>query len=133
MSLQVQGVFRNGLNPIYAPDTPVQAVADIVLVHGLFGHPWKTWASKSVNYSVNGAVKESEEPFWPKTLLPAAIPNARIWSFGYDADVGKFMSTAGLNTVSQHGTNLLGNLADLLEDTVRRLLPLRSLLDLHDH
>lgn len=87
--------------------------ANVVLIHGLFGHPWKTWADESV--------KDDEKPFWRKTLLPSAIPNACIYAFGYDADVTKVMSAAGLNTVLQHGTNLLNNLADLLDESVSPL------------
>jgi hypothetical protein len=111
MSRQQGQHFRSGLTLVYEPSTEQVPVVNVVLIHGLFGHPWKTWADE--------AAKNPEKSFWPKTLLPEAIPNARIYSFGYDADVGKFMSAAGLNTVFQHGTNLLGSLADLVEETVR--------------
>ncbi len=113
-----QAEFCNGLNLIYSPPADQTAVANVVLIHGLFGHPWKTWADESV--------KTAEKPFWPKTFLPAAIPNARIYTFGYDADVSRFMSAAGLNTVSQHGTNLLSNLADLLDES-ESVCPLQCL------
>lgn len=46
---------------------------DIVAVHGLNGHRETTWTAK------NGKL-------WLKDLLPAKIPNARILSWGYDAN-----------------------------------------------
>jgi hypothetical protein len=105
------GEFSSGLTLVYSPPAEQNAAANVVLVHGLFGHPWKTWADETA--------KHPEKSFWPKILLPEVIPDARIYSFGYDADIGRFMSAAGLNTVFQHGTNLLGSLADLVEETVR--------------
>lgn len=114
MSQQRQGqLFRTGLNVVYSPPQPGGAVATVIFIHGLFGHPWKTWADESS--------KDPVKPFWPQTLLPTVLPDTQIYSFGYDADVGKFMSAVGLNTVLQHGTNLLNNLADLLDETVSKL------------
>jgi hypothetical protein len=58
--------------------------------------------------------------FWPRDLLPHSIDNAKIFSYGYDADIERFMGAAGLNTVHQHGRNLLNSLSDLLDqDEVR--------------
>lgn len=68
----------------------------------------------------NSNAAESSDPgshdiFWPAALLPEVIPNARIWTWGYDADIDGFWSSASQNTVSQHATNLLSDVADLLE------------------
>lgn len=91
--------------------------ASIVLVHGLFGGPWKTWSAKdrgprggltsveepantaSVDVPFNYKPKTSKYVFWPKMLLPSAVENVKVYSFGYDADVERFISSAGLNTV----------------------------------
>lgn len=103
--------YQIGMNEVYSPprsgkdaQTPI---ANIVFIHGLFGHPWKTWADENV--------KGTAKPFWPENLLPNVVPNVRIYSFGYDADVERFMSSAGLNTVHQHGRKLLNDLCDLLD------------------
>lgn len=53
--------------------------------------------------------------FWPAGLLPKVVPNTKIWTWGYDADIDGFWSSASQNTVLQHATNLLGDVADLLE------------------
>ena len=62
--------------------------------------------------------------FWPQTLLPAIIPDAKILSFGYDADVGGFLSSASQNTIHQHAGNLLSDLADLRDKPEEQEIPL---------
>lgn len=92
----------------------------IVFVHGLFGGPWKTWAAKArspkhgfgrlenssvapVDALAKCKEQSSRHIFWPNTLLPLAVGNVKVYSFGYDADVEKFMASAGLNTVCLPG------------------------------
>ncbi|KAK1771926.1 hypothetical protein QBC33DRAFT_555082 [Phialemonium atrogriseum] len=109
MSVDPKETFQNGMNQVFPRESdnpgPVPQ-ANVVFVHGLFGHPWKTWADKSVR----GA-----SIFWPEDLLSKAVQDVRIFSFGYDADVERFMSAAGLNTVHEHGRNLLNDLCDLMD------------------
>lgn len=50
---------------------------------------------------------------WPESLLPGIIPDTRILTFGFDADVDGFLSSASQNTIHQHAQNLLSDLADL--------------------
>jgi hypothetical protein len=57
----------------------------------------------------------SDGVFWPTALLSKVIPSTRIHTWGYDADIDGFWSSASLNTVSQHAANLLSDMADLLE------------------
>lgn len=117
-------------------------VHSIIFIHGLFGHPEKTWTgikfgskllqrelsipssrdvcSSGTKEAGNDNAVESSDPgshgiFWPATLLPEVIPNTRIWTWGYDADIDGFWSSASQNTVSQHATNLLSDVADLIE------------------
>ena len=61
-----------GLKLLYAgPDPKI----DIVAVHGLNGHHKKSWtASNGVNWLVD--------------LLPADLPNMRVYTWGYDASTG---------------------------------------------
>lgn len=40
------------------------------------------------------------------------IPDAGIFTWGYDADVNRFLSSAGQNSIHQHAGNLLSDLAD---------------------
>ena len=55
--------------------------------------------TSSVAAAANYKNIPSEYVFWPESLLPAAVENVKVYSFGYDADVERFMSSAGLNTV----------------------------------
>jgi len=57
--------------PIVSSDT-YRIIRSIVAVHGLNGHPKKTWTANNVN--------------WLRDFLPPDIPNARILSWGYDAN-----------------------------------------------
>jgi hypothetical protein len=49
--------------------------------------------------------------YWPTQLLSKDIPDARIMTFGYDADVMKFLGPVGQNNIRDHELNLLGDLA----------------------
>ncbi|KAL9607699.1 MAG: hypothetical protein Q9167_007408, partial [Letrouitia subvulpina] len=51
--------------------------------------------------------------FWPRHSLPKAVPNTRIFTWGYDADIDGFRASASQNTVHQHAGNLLSDLSDL--------------------
>ena len=73
-------------------------VPSIVFVHGLTGKRTKTWLA-------DGAARP-----WPQELLAEKIPEARILTYGYNADVVHFSKPAGLNTVLQHANNLNGDL-----------------------
>jgi hypothetical protein len=53
--------------------------------------------------------------YWPAQLLPEAVDNVRVSTWGYDADIDDFWSSASQNTVSQHATNLLSDIADMME------------------
>ncbi|KAL2851263.1 ankyrin repeat-containing domain protein [Aspergillus pseudodeflectus] len=75
------------------------AVVDIVFLHGLTGTRISTWT-----HARSGVC-------WPKDFLAADIPNARILTFGYDADVVGLWDPAGMNGVSNHARDLLGALS----------------------
>ncbi|KAH7118589.1 hypothetical protein B0J13DRAFT_651721 [Dactylonectria estremocensis] len=84
---------------------PENAVADIVFVHGLTGNRETTWT-----HSSSGV-------FWPTHLLRADVPNMRILTFGYDADVVHFWAMASQNRVRNHALNLVNALVQLRERT----------------
>lgn len=50
--------------------------------------------------------------FWPKELLPKAIPEARIYTWGYDVDINHVFANAGQATTFQHAATLLSDLAN---------------------
>ncbi|QSZ31178.1 hypothetical protein DSL72_000741 [Monilinia vaccinii-corymbosi] len=84
-----------------------EAEADIVLVHGLNGHPQHTWTAK------NGV-------FWPTTLLPVTLSSkdpaksakVRILVYGYNADVVAFgEKSASHDRIHEHAQSLVSSLA----------------------
>ena len=109
----------------------------IIFVHGLRGHPRETWTSSHRSDSKNavgassrrqqfrsifrsssphpessihtqdGTNKRQEQVFWPQDYLAEDIPQARLWTYGYDTDViGGLFQASGKDSVSQHGRNL---------------------------
>jgi hypothetical protein len=58
---------------------------------------------------------QAGEVFWPESMLPIVLPEARILTWGYDADVDAFNISVGHNNVEQHSTDLLTDIANLLD------------------
>jgi hypothetical protein len=81
-------------------------VVDIVFIHGLTGNAFNTW-----NHQRNGV-------HWPSKLLGKDIPEARIFTFGYDADVASFWGGASKNRLASHAANLVRALASERKDVV---------------
>ena len=54
-----------------------QPLCSIVAIHGLNGHREKTWTFEGKG--------KSGDVLWLRDLLPSIIPNARIWTWGYDS------------------------------------------------
>ncbi|KAI9035332.1 esterase/lipase family protein [Aspergillus affinis] len=117
---------------------------NIVFVHGLRGHPRRTWEYNSacrdgtrgtegnssrlsllkfwskvpLSHSVDVSTKRAKTGvFWPADLLPFVIPNAKIFSYGYDADVipGIFKSTSR-NSILHHGNDLMVRLERVMDN-----------------
>ncbi|KAK1763849.1 hypothetical protein QBC33DRAFT_596574 [Phialemonium atrogriseum] len=123
-----------GLTVILDPSEPD---LDIVFVHGFNGHPERTWTHKS------GADDGESEPptnaqgrglrprstsrraiYWPRDLLRTSIPEARVLTYGYDANIrhiaGKRLNQ---NSVYDIASNFLVEL-----EAQRRLAPTRRLI-----
>lgn len=72
-------------------------------MHGLNGDAYTSWEHE------NGTL-------WLRDLLPSTIPGARIFTYGYPAQLFFSKSTAGLRDYSQR---LLSSLNDVLDEDVR--------------
>ena len=72
------------------PDEEV--IVDIVALHGLNGHYWKTWTATSASGKATN---------WLEDFLPEQIPNARIMSYGYNSTVQLSKSVADIGTFAE--------------------------------
>ena len=100
-----------GIKQLY--DGGTDASIDIVFVHGLTGNAYNTWLHKDTKIH------------WPSALLKQDIPDARVLSFGYDADIVGFWNPASNSRLSNHAENMVGALVRKRERTnteTRRLL-----------
>ncbi|KAI8651259.1 NB-ARC domain-containing protein [Fusarium keratoplasticum] len=110
---------------------------NVIFVHGLRGHPKRTWgrgsdetsqtptatASGSRDRSFKSLFRRSrpspdttpdielQRPFWPDEFLAQDLREARVWTYGYNANVieGLFQAS-NQNSVSQHGRDLAARL-----------------------
>lgn len=71
----------------------------ICFVHGQGGGRHSTWTK--------------DEVFWPYNLLPQDIPDARIITWGYNAEVAHFLSPYSKVRVRDHAKSLLNDLNGL--------------------
>ena len=86
-------------------DGGTEASVDIVFIHGLTGNAYSTWLHKGTNVH------------WPSQLLPQDLPDVRILSFGYDADIVNLWSPASMSRLSNHSENMVGGLVRKREET----------------
>ncbi|KAH8816957.1 hypothetical protein F5884DRAFT_853390 [Xylogone sp. PMI_703] len=123
MNISQYEISRHGLSEVYSPQANIDVVAHIIFVHGLFGHPETTWTGRPPRSRspLPTTEQRSESPdtingvFWPAALLPKTIPNVKVSTWGYDADIDGFWPSPSQNTVTQHAAGLLADLADLIE------------------
>lgn len=83
--------------------------SSVVFVHGLNGDRVETWKAK-----------RAVSP-WPQSLLPAKLPQVRVLTFGYDANVANWRGMVSKNRIGDHANNLLTALTAYRENdhTVR--------------
>ena len=122
------------------------------MVHGLFGHPKKTW---SINTSSNASTREPadgdlpsdtsdeaetenrprkkrftrgrdvpQDVFWPRDLLPREFPQARIVTWGYDVQIDDLSGATSKASILHHSESLLADLVMLRESDTAKLKPL---------
>lgn len=66
--------------------------------------------------------RSGQKIFWIEDFLPKDISNARILTYGYNADViGDFFQANNQNSISQHGRDLKAKLERELENEVPHL------------
>ncbi|KMP09093.1 TPR repeat:NB-ARC [Coccidioides immitis RMSCC 2394] len=85
----------------------------LLAIHGLNGDPIKTWTHKETGV------------MWLKDLLPEAIPNIRIMTFGYNASFRSFTAQQDLRSTPHNGTNL-AIMGKLLANIVSACSPVKT-------
>ncbi|CAG7850854.1 SubName: Full=Related to tetratricopeptide repeat domain protein-Neosartorya fischeri {ECO:0000313/EMBL:CCA73065.1} [Serendipita indica DSM 11827] len=81
-------------------------VVDIVAIHGINGHREKTWMT-------------DQGVLWLRDLLPSDLPNARVLTYGYDAETHsqEFVST---QTIHRHAESFVKALSRERQRVPRR-------------
>jgi hypothetical protein len=74
----------------------------VIAIHGLGGHPFKTWTEKD------------RKKLWLRDYLPKDLPTARIYSYGYISGVA-FTRTE--SDIGDFATDLLGELKRVRRQT----------------
>ncbi|KAF8541495.1 hypothetical protein BDD12DRAFT_878614 [Trichophaea hybrida] len=107
-----------GLKLLYQPEPPQVYDVDIIAVHGLGGHAYKTWTHLKTG------------KLWLKDMLPneEKFRGARVFTYGYDA---RTAFTNSLSSILDISNNLVADLAgemqaihmarDSRHDSYRRL------------
>ncbi|KAK3365573.1 hypothetical protein B0T24DRAFT_393081 [Lasiosphaeria ovina] len=75
ISMEVDAKFI-GMTQLHGLAPDVKHMADIVAIHGLNGHPYGSWLSKS-----------DSPKMWLKDFLPEDAPNCRIFIYGYESNI----------------------------------------------
>jgi len=130
-------VGERGFTVLAEPNDKHDIVADVIFVHGLLGHPedtftkyipveyqkdaagptnvgrhvrhaFKAWIRKhqAKHIRKNSTIPKSSV-YWPRDFLPSSVPNIRILTFGYNAQVIEFFGRANHNGIRQHAFDML--------------------------
>ncbi|KIV80940.1 hypothetical protein PV11_08405 [Exophiala sideris] len=67
---------------------------------------------------------EAGNTFWPCDFLVKNLPNARIFTWGYDANITKAFDFASQSSISQNANQLLSDLANERAEPEQRTRPL---------
>jgi hypothetical protein len=80
---------------------------------------FELWSTALASEPVMRA-RKSKKCYWPRDLLPLDIPEARILTYGYDADViGSSQADEGkINNFSRHSQDLLAQLEREVQEDV---------------
>jgi hypothetical protein len=110
---EISGDTKGGLGMFILVDKKEdeEGCVDIIAVHGLNGHYWRTWTATS---------KSDKENNWLKDL-PSKIPEARVMSYGYNSVVQFSKSIA---TIKEFADDLLEWLMSWRRSQVEKKRPI---------
>ncbi|CAH0025972.1 unnamed protein product, partial [Clonostachys rhizophaga] len=139
----VVAITSTGISVVHNP-SGLPPDTDILFVHGLQGHPQKTWTyrqppdnqdkplppwkkrlrwprQEAQSTAHQSGAGKAADVFWPRDLLPRQCPNARILTFGYDSKVTKGYTPVDKGSIFSHVEDLLYSL-DRVRVPGRRLV-----------
>ncbi|OIW22955.1 hypothetical protein CONLIGDRAFT_687035 [Coniochaeta ligniaria NRRL 30616] len=127
----MSAIAPTGLTVLHEPPQGQPVDVDILFVHGLQGHPERTWLSEGEPQPKTGRTStlsplkalfkhrgrskspisnlrnEDNSVYWPRDLLPALCPTSRIMTFGYDTMATKGYVPADKGSIFSHARDLL--------------------------
>ncbi|RAK99392.1 LipA and NB-ARC domain protein [Aspergillus ibericus CBS 121593] len=112
------GANKYGITVLYDPSSNSRegkihkqrdVVFDLVAIHGLNGDPFDTWTHQDTGV------------MWLRDLLPEALPNIRITTFGFNARFKNFTAQQDLRSIS---LKLLTELADIRSAADEKIRPI---------
>jgi hypothetical protein len=93
----ISGDDSYGIKVLHNPESAT--IVDIVFVDGLTGNSFYTWFDRT------------SQIHWSRDLIKEDLPDARIMTFGYDADVVHTIRSASLESISSYSGDLLASLS----------------------
>ena len=97
LNLQLELIPKSSKPPVLHVPAAQPRWNSIVAIHGLDGHREKTWTA-------------ANDTLWLRDLLPADLPNARVLSYGYDADT-RSNECVSTNTIYRHAEKFMQELS----------------------
>jgi len=105
VSTAIENGTNLGLRVVQETAQRQDAIVDIIFVHGLTGNSHGTW------FDAKSGVH------WPSTVLVDDVLDARIFCFGYDADITSFWGYSSRNRLAEHAKALMGDVVREREET----------------
>jgi hypothetical protein len=72
----------------------------------------------------SGTATNARDIFWPRDLLPVALPQANIYTWGYDVDINHVFQSASQASVFHHAGTLLADIANARMSPIDKSRPL---------
>lgn len=145
LSPKIPDIPAIGLTALWTPEDQSKIIADVCFVHGLGGHPRKTWqhdpagskkksflsrmfhrgnsnCSTKTEYHVNESDQAIEGPcYWPFDLLRRDFDNIRIMTYGYDSSPSHwYKGKTTQMTIDQHTQTMLQRISNARASCKRR-------------
>ena len=128
MSFEIRNI---GLTIVHQAE--LEHKLDVVFVHGLFGHPERTWSRKTdadpgseeptPKKARKNARTEARNIHWPRDLLPKICPQARVMTWGYDVQIERVFASSSQSTIFEHSDTLLQDLVGYRQTSAAKLKP----------